>query len=79
MKGDLVANAGTIYRLRLLALADPLLAHLRLKARLLPVCFGSPSSQLIESIHAKFASELFKHFEEAYDTNNNAKLRVRRR
>ena len=31
----------------------------------------------MEDIHAKFASELFQQFEEAYDTKNQEKLRVR--
>jgi len=34
-------------------------------------------AQAVEDIHAKFASELFQQFEEAYDTKNQEKLRVR--
>lgn len=46
------------------------------RLRILTTDFSMSGAQLVEGVHAKFASELFQQFEAAYDTNNNEKLRV---
>jgi len=79
-QGDLLANALTIYRLRVLT-SEFILSGSQVGG-LFPFWCKIQTSrtiwlQTIEEIDAKFAAELFAQFEEAYDTTNNEKLRVR--